>query len=399
MLSFLLKAVVCFAAAAGQAAGQLVISTFSDLSCTAFAGNITIPFSSASSPQCWAMSSASNAAIASLRGSNNDGPPPVQYVGVSSQAKTGMGTYGAVYSNGVCPLLGYGTTFFASSSCYASTAACSQSNTFAGNNPSLCVGSYICASGCTPPTPTLTPSATAAVSPLPSFVPTTASMLYISLFADSQCSTSAYSSPGAAGATGATYWSAIAGTCTVGGNGIFSGNVPMNWPIISTSSAIYSFSDAACTVLIGAASISSCVACLPGTCSAVSDGLAGVPPSIYLFYGMQNGIQGLPSGPQFARVFSVPSTCNSSIYRPLPGMDVFGPLVAKPMVLQSEGLCQVACCATPLCSAYSFMASDLNIGVATSGYVPLASCFLYANITALVPSSGMASGALYSAYS
>ena len=376
MLSFFLKVAVASACAAA-ATGQLVIASFSDLSCTTFAGNITIPFSSASSSPCYSLSPASNAAMAALRGSNNDGPPPVQYVGISY----GPGIGGSVFAAaGACPSTQWSvSTFTVSSSCSLSTTACYTQYSYIGN-ASLCVGSYLCASGCTQPTPTMTPSATATVSPLPSFAPATAPMLYIALFLDSQCSTSGYLFSG-------SYWSTIAGTCTGGGSGIFSGIAPLNWPLISTSSAIYSFSDNACTVLIGVTSISSCVGstCSPGSCVSLSASSANAPPYLGIF--------------SFARVFSVSSMCNSSSYRPLPGMDVFGPMVSKPMPLQSEELCQAACCATPFCTAYSFIASDLLMGPTSSNGVVLAPCFLYSNITALVPSSGMSSGALYSSYS
>ena len=381
MLSFFLKVAVasaCAAAATGQAsaAGQLVFASFSDLSCTTFAGNITIPYSSSSlSPPCYSLSPASNAAVAALRGSNNDGPPPVQYVGFSR----GPGTAGSVFAAaGACPSTQWSvSTFTVSSSCSLSTTSCYTQYSYIGN-ASLCVGSYLCASGCTQPTPTMTPSATAMVSPLPSFAPATAPMLYIALFLDSQCSTSGFSG---------SYWSTIAGTCTGGGSGIFSGSAPFNWPLISTSSAIYSFSDNACTLLIGVTSISSCVGstCSPGSCVSLSVSSSNAPPYLSIF--------------GFARVFSVSSMCNSSSYRPLPGMDVFGPMVSKPMPLQSEELCQAACCATPFCTAYSFIASDLLMGPTSSNGVVLAPCFLYSNITALVPSSGMSSGALYSSYS
>jgi len=50
------------------------------------------------------------------------------------------------------------------------------------------------------------------------------------------------------------------------------------------------------------------------------------------------------------------------------------------------------CCATPPCDAYAYQAGDLLTG----GSAP---CYLYTNVTALVPVSIMTSGMLTAAYS
>jgi len=58
----------------------------------------------------------------------------------------------------------------------------------------------------------------------------------------------------------------------------------------------------------------------------------------------------------------------------------------------SESLCQRACCNAEACTAYSFAAATLLVAAE-------AQCFLYVNVTALVPNSLINSGALISAYS
>ena len=118
-------------------------------------------------------------------------------------------------------------------------------------------------------------------------------------------------------------------------------------------------------------------------------------------------------GGQRLRLLSMPSPtapesptpyCPPSLYRPLPRTDLVGDLTGNAwypgtsLPSPSESACRQACCDAPNCDAYSFAASELRLQVQWSGS-PTASCFLYTNVTALVPSSTMSSGALRSVYS
>lgn len=81
-------------------------------------------------------------------------------------------------------------------------------------------------------------------------------------------------------------------------------------------------------------------------------------------------------------------------------MDVTGTLVGPAsspgtvFLSTTEMDCLGACCVQPVCTAYSYH-YELAL-FSASGSAP---CFLYANVSAVVPSSGFTSGALYSAYS
>jgi hypothetical protein len=85
--------------------------------------------------------------------------------------------------------------------------------------------------------------------------------------------------------------------------------------------------------------------------------------------------------------------CAPSLFRVLPRMDLVGSLVGTsqtpnmPILLPSADSCRRACCDTPACHGYSFAATELAISSLGS-----ASCFLYVNITQLIPSSGYSSG-------
>jgi hypothetical protein len=74
-------------------------------------------------------------------------------------------------------------------------------------------------------------------------------------------------------------------------------------------------------------------------------------------------------------------------------MDLVGTLVGTALspgsrvLLPSEASCRQACCDAPFCDGFSFASSDLGVAGATS-----ASCFLYVNITQLIPSSVISSG-------
>lgn len=95
------------------------------------------------------------------------------------------------------------------------------------------------------------------------------------------------------------------------------------------------------------------------------------------------------------------SSCNSTLFRSLPGMDLSGTIVGPVgapgtvLLVTVEADCLAACCAAqPKCTAYSF---QFSMGLLSgSGAAP---CFLYANVTYVVPASGHTSGALTSAYS
>ena len=97
-----------------------------------------------------------------------------------------------------------------------------------------------------------------------------------------------------------------------------------------------------------------------------------------------------------------PSTtpyCSPALFRSLPRMDLVGTLVGTALspgisVLQpSEASCRQACCDAAACDGYAFSSGDLAMGLATIGG---ASCYLYVNITQLMPSSGYSSGVLLS---
>ena len=88
-----------------------------------------------------------------------------------------------------------------------------------------------------------------------------------------------------------------------------------------------------------------------------------------------------------------PSTtpyCIPTLFRPLPRTDLVGVLVGtalapgEPVVLPSVAACRQACCDAAACDGYAFDASGGRLGAAD--------CFLYVNITQLVPVSMMASG-------
>ena len=103
-------------------------------------------------------------------------------------------------------------------------------------------------------------------------------------------------------------------------------------------------------------------------------------------------------------VSPTPSPGCAPLYRALPRMDLVGTLVGTPkhpstsFPSPSESGCRQSCCDSPVCDAYTFAASDLQNAI-FQGQSPFAQCFLYANVTALVPSSAFASGAMHSAYS
>jgi hypothetical protein len=89
-----------------------------------------------------------------------------------------------------------------------------------------------------------------------------------------------------------------------------------------------------------------------------------------------------------------PSTspyCAPSLFRLLPRMDLVGSLVGtalsprEPVRVTTDAACRQECCDAPACDGYTFDASSGRQH--NSG-----ECYLYVNVTQLVPSSTMASG-------
>ena len=82
--------------------------------------------------------------------------------------------------------------------------------------------------------------------------------------------------------------------------------------------------------------------------------------------------------------------CQSSLFRPLPRTDLVGSLVGtaltpgEPVALPSEAACRQACCDAAACDGYSF---DASYGM----FNPLAHCYLFVNVSQLVPSNNMVS--------
>ena len=116
----------------------------------------------------------------------------------------------------------------------------------------------------------------------------------------------------------------------------------------------------------------------------------------------------VPASPSSASTSSpTPSPtpyCPPALYRSLPRTDLVGTLMGNAwypgttLPAASETACRQSCCDAPACDAYTFASNDLQWAV-RQGQTPSASCFLYTNVTALVPNSGYTSGALFSSYS
>ena len=85
--------------------------------------------------------------------------------------------------------------------------------------------------------------------------------------------------------------------------------------------------------------------------------------------------------------------CVLSLFRALPRMDIVGSLAGTalspgaPVPLPSESSCRQACCDAPFCDGYAFASGDMSF---TNGGT--AGCFLYVNVTQLIPSSAFSSG-------
>ena len=90
-----------------------------------------------------------------------------------------------------------------------------------------------------------------------------------------------------------------------------------------------------------------------------------------------------------------PSTtpyCPPSLFRPLPRTDLVGALLGSalspglPVLAPTEAGCRQACCDAAACDGYSFDASSARQLSAAS------ECFLFVNVTQLVPNNLMVSG-------
>ena len=85
--------------------------------------------------------------------------------------------------------------------------------------------------------------------------------------------------------------------------------------------------------------------------------------------------------------------CASNLFRTIPRMDLVGTLAGTaltpgaPSLVASTEACRQACCDAPYCDGFSFASGDASF---ISGGI--AGCFLYVNITQLIPSSGYSSG-------
>ena len=112
-----------------------------------------------------------------------------------------------------------------------------------------------------------------------------------------------------------------------------------------------------------------------------------------------------PATPFSSSTPSPTPCCPSSLYRSLPRTDLVGTLVGNAwypgtsLPSPSESACRQSCCDAPFCDAYTFASNDLQSAIQFALTPRTAACFLYTNVTALVPSSTMSSGALLSAYS
>jgi hypothetical protein len=88
--------------------------------------------------------------------------------------------------------------------------------------------------------------------------------------------------------------------------------------------------------------------------------------------------------------------CAPSLFRQLPRMDLVGTLVGTALspgshvLTRSEAACREACCDAPFCDGFAFASGDAVLAAGGSGG-PV-SCFLYANVTQLIPSSAFTSG-------
>ena len=103
-----------------------------------------------------------------------------------------------------------------------------------------------------------------------------------------------------------------------------------------------------------------------------------------------------PSSTPSASPSSTPY-CALALFRSLPRTDLVGTLAGTALtpgagtLVASDAACRQACCDAPACDGYSFEAGAALMHSAA------APCYLYVNVTQLIPSSGYASGVLESA--
>jgi hypothetical protein len=100
----------------------------------------------------------------------------------------------------------------------------------------------------------------------------------------------------------------------------------------------------------------------------------------------------LPSSTPSVTATASPSPyCAPALFRALPRFDVVGTLVGTalspggPVLQPAEIACRQACCDAALCDGYSFDA-------ATAAQLSQGRCYLFVNITQLVPNNNMVSG-------
>ena len=111
-----------------------------------------------------------------------------------------------------------------------------------------------------------------------------------------------------------------------------------------------------------------------------------------------------PASPSTVSTASPTPACAPALYRALPRTDLVGILMGNAwypgatLPASSEAACRQACCDAPVCDAYTFSSNDLSFAL-QQGLIASASCFLYTNVTALVPNGAFTSGALLSTYS
>jgi len=97
--------------------------------------------------------------------------------------------------------------------------------------------------------------------------------------------------------------------------------------------------------------------------------------------------------------------CKPADFRPLPRTDLVGALlVGSPVLLPEAAACRVACCRALGCDGFAYAADLAAYALIAPAPASLAvspvvgaPCYLYANVTQLVPSSLMASSVRLSA--
>ena len=154
-------------------------------------------------------------------------------------------------------------------------------------------------------------------------------------------------------------------------------------------------------VAVSAGRYYSCSLSMTGAVSCWGDNDHGqaTVPAIFTYFGAALPCRAASFSISSPTPTAIPTpgfACAASLYRTLPRMDLVGTLVGSsttnPSRLASEESCRISCCSAPSCQGYSFALYD---GVLLTLNAPVA-CFLYSNVTQLIPSSGYASGVLLS---